>query len=83
MLQINKIALIKKIKGVYWDNAKQRWTAHLTHNDKRYSKVFLNYNNQLNMKIFKHISNFFTYQEPPPEYIEELRQLSDNVLELN
>lgn len=68
----------KKIKGVYWDTAKQRWTACLTYNKRRYSKVFINYDDAVEYRRYLEDKYFkdFAYQEPPESYIAELNELS-------
>ena len=69
------------VTGVNWNKNRKKWYACLTYNKKVYSKSFctfeeaVEYRKYLEEKYHKE----FAYQEPPLEYIEELRQLSESV----
>lgn len=67
------------VKGISWDKRKNLWHAYISINYKRKSKYFESFEDAVNWRktMEEKYHKEFAYQEPPSEYIEELKQLSE------
>lgn len=69
------------VKGVSWSNKENKWRAYITIDLHRIEKRFDTFEEAVEYRKYleEKYHGEFAYQEPPQEYIEELKQISETI----